>query len=219
MFGLFRKKQARLLRESDCVYASRERADHALVEAALELCAQSTPVIVASFFRGSLARIQAALAREALEPRWVEPPTLPSLPLPRTSKQPLLLGVASMSVDHGLSSWLLRAEVPFRVLFVEHYPTFEAERNVLEVLEECSAREPLCVRFHVGLDEPFMSVFGGSRISSLMESMGMTPGEKIEHPMVDKSIINAQKKLGRRVPSPQPADTDREWFALNVSSS
>ena len=73
MFGLFRKKHARLIRESDCVYASRELADQVLVESAAQLSAQGTPVIVASFFRGSLARIQAALERSGLRPRWVEP--------------------------------------------------------------------------------------------------------------------------------------------------
>ncbi len=215
MFGLFRKKP-RLLRESDRVFVSRQLADEALLRDVIELCDQGAPPIVASFFRGSLERMNAALQRAGRKARVIDARSLPPLPLATPSPEPLLMAVASLGVDFALSSWLVRAELPFRMLFVEHYPTFEAERSVLEVLEECSAKHPLTVRFHVGLDEPLMQVFGGAKVVSLMESMGMAPGETIEHPMVDRSIVNAQKKLGKRVPAPQPAETDMAWFELNL---
>ncbi len=215
MFGLFRKK-ARLVREPDRVFVSRHTADDALLGDAVGLCDQGAPVIVASFFGGSLGRIGAALERAGRKARSVEARALPPLPLAAASPVPLLTNVASLGVDFALSSWLLRAEQPFRVLFVEHYPSFEAERHVLDVLEECSAKQALTVRFHVGLDEPLMQVFGGARVAQLMESMGMAPGEAIEHPLVDRAIVNAQKKLDKRVPAPQPADTDLAWFELNL---
>ncbi|MDI6641876.1 MAG: preprotein translocase subunit SecA [Elusimicrobiota bacterium] len=55
--------------------------------------------------------------------------------------------------------------------------------------------DPGSSRFFVALDDELMRLFGGERMSNIMERFGMKEGENIEHPWVTKAIENAQKKV------------------------
>ena len=50
-------------------------------------------------------------------------------------------------------------------------------------------------RFYLSLEDDLLRVFGGERISSIMERLGMEEGEPIEHRMISKAIENAQRKV------------------------
>ncbi len=50
-------------------------------------------------------------------------------------------------------------------------------------------------RFYLSLDDSLLRIFGGDRISGIIQKLGMKPGESIEHSMLSKSIENAQKKV------------------------
>ena len=49
--------------------------------------------------------------------------------------------------------------------------------------------------FYLSLEDDLMRIFGGERIQGLMTRMGMQDGEVIEHPWVNHSIENAQKRV------------------------
>ncbi|MBJ80595.1 MAG: preprotein translocase subunit SecA [Myxococcales bacterium] len=49
--------------------------------------------------------------------------------------------------------------------------------------------------FYLSLEDDLMRIFGGERIQNLMTRMGMQEGEVIEHPWVNRSIENAQKRV------------------------
>ena len=53
-------------------------------------------------------------------------------------------------------------------------------------------------RFFLSLEDDLMRMFGGDRVKSLMDRMGMPDGEPIEHPWVTKSIVDAQSKVEAR---------------------
>ena len=55
--------------------------------------------------------------------------------------------------------------------------------------------DPGASRFYLSLDDDLMRIFGGERVTNLMEKMGMEEDVPIEHPWVTKSIENAQKKV------------------------
>ena len=55
--------------------------------------------------------------------------------------------------------------------------------------------DPGSSRFYLSLDDSLMRIFGSERIASLMSKLGMNEGEAIEHPWVNKSIENAQRKV------------------------
>ena len=53
-------------------------------------------------------------------------------------------------------------------------------------------------RFFISLDDDLMRLFGGENIKGLMSKMGMSAGEPIYHPWLNKSIEKAQKKVEER---------------------
>jgi preprotein translocase subunit SecA len=48
------------------------------------------------------------------------------------------------------------------------------------------------------MDDELMRLFGGDKMKSIMARIGMTGGEPIFHPMLNRSIENAQKKVEER---------------------
>jgi hypothetical protein len=208
MFGLWGKRRApRSIDEPDEVYSARGIADEALVRAAR---GAALPVVVASFYPRSLERIAAALTAAGVS-------TYPlGAPPPGASPQAVLLNASRVGTERRLDVWIAATPGPVQFLFVEHFPLLGTERTALDLIEELSAEHAHRVRFFVGLDEPLMSAFGGERLVAILGSLGLAKDERITHPLVDRAIVNAQKKLERRIQSPSPADSDTEWFALNA---
>lgn len=98
------------------------------------------------------------------------------------------------------------------LVFLEHYPLREKEEEVIENLN------PKQVYVFSSLDEPLFNQFGGGKMVELMKSLGMKEDEMIEHPMISKSIVNAQHKLAQKVTIENSANSAKEWFERNVSS-
>ncbi|MDR1443869.1 MAG: preprotein translocase subunit SecA [Treponema sp.] len=53
-------------------------------------------------------------------------------------------------------------------------------------------------KFFISMDDELMRLFGGERIKGLMARIGMEGGEPIYHPLLNRSIENAQKKVEER---------------------
>ena len=53
-------------------------------------------------------------------------------------------------------------------------------------------------KFFISMDDELMRLFGGERMKNIMSRIGMTGGDAIYHPMLNKSIENAQKKVEER---------------------
>ncbi len=59
--------------------------------------------------------------------------------------------------------------------------------------------DPGSSRFFLSLEDDLMRLFGSDRITSIMSSLGsMEEGERIEHPLITRSIERAQKKVEER---------------------
>ena len=52
--------------------------------------------------------------------------------------------------------------------------------------------------FFLSLDDDLMRLFGGENLKGLMGRIGMKPGEPIYHPLLNRTIENAQKKVEER---------------------
>ncbi len=55
--------------------------------------------------------------------------------------------------------------------------------------------DPGSSRFYLSLEDDLLRLFGGERLSSMMQKLGMQEGEPIEHKWVSKAIENAQRKV------------------------
>ncbi len=58
--------------------------------------------------------------------------------------------------------------------------------------------DPGSSKFFISLEDDLMRIFGSDRISTLMQKMGMEEGEEIQHPMVNRAIETAQKRVEDR---------------------
>jgi len=55
--------------------------------------------------------------------------------------------------------------------------------------------DPGTSRFYLSLEDDLLRIFGGERITGIMEKLGMREGEPIEHSMISRAIENAQSKV------------------------
>ncbi len=55
--------------------------------------------------------------------------------------------------------------------------------------------DPGSSRFYLSLKDNLMRIFASEWVSSMMQRLGMLPGEPIEHPLVNKAILRAQRKV------------------------
>ncbi|HEX8010302.1 MAG TPA: preprotein translocase subunit SecA [Casimicrobiaceae bacterium] len=58
--------------------------------------------------------------------------------------------------------------------------------------------DPGSSRFHLSLEDPLLRIFGGERLSAIMQRLKMPEGEPIEHPIVNRSIAKAQTRVESR---------------------
>jgi preprotein translocase subunit SecA len=58
--------------------------------------------------------------------------------------------------------------------------------------------DPGSTRFYLSLEDDLMRLFGSDNIASIMEKLGMEEDEPIEHPLISRSIEQAQKKVEGR---------------------
>ncbi|CAB1065668.1 Protein translocase subunit SecA [Olavius sp. associated proteobacterium Delta 1] len=55
--------------------------------------------------------------------------------------------------------------------------------------------DPGSSRFFLALEDDLLRIFGGERITGIMEKLGMEEGEPIEHNMISRAIESAQSKV------------------------
>jgi len=55
--------------------------------------------------------------------------------------------------------------------------------------------DPGSSRFYLSLEDDLLRIFGGERISQMMDRLGMEEDEEITHPWLSRAIENAQKKV------------------------
>ena len=55
--------------------------------------------------------------------------------------------------------------------------------------------DPGSSRFYLALEDDLLRIFGGQRITGIMDKLGMEEGEPIEHNLISRAIENAQSKV------------------------
>ncbi|MGI5858074.1 MAG: preprotein translocase subunit SecA [Tepidanaerobacteraceae bacterium] len=58
--------------------------------------------------------------------------------------------------------------------------------------------DPGSSRFYISLEDDLMRLFGADNIKGIMDRLGLEEDQPIEHPLITKSIENAQKKVEAR---------------------
>ncbi len=72
----------------------------------------------------------------------------------------------------------------------------EARRIDRQLRGRCARQgDPGSSRFYVSLEDDLMRLFASGRIASIMEKLGMKEGEELQHPLLNRSIETAQRRV------------------------
>lgn len=72
----------------------------------------------------------------------------------------------------------------------------EARRIDRQLRGRCARQgDPGSSRFYVALEDDLMRLFGSGRIANIMEKVGMEEGQDLQHPLLNRSIETAQKRV------------------------
>jgi len=97
--------------------------------------------------------------------------------------------------------WLIQSEEVKQAggLFVLGTERHES-RRIDNQLRGRSGRQgdPGYSRFYISLEDDLMRLFGGDKFRSTMSRLGMAGGEPLYHPLINKSLERAQKKVEER---------------------
>jgi hypothetical protein len=96
------------------------------------------------------------------------------------------------------------------IILIEHYPMKNKEQQLIEQL---GLKE---VIFLTALDEPLLKYFGGEKLISMMQKMGMKEDDPIEHKLITQSVANAQEKIEAKVSIEQSTKSQAEWMKRNL---
>lgn len=100
-----------------------------------------------------------------------------------------------------------------KVISMEVHPLLSHTK----LLEQKFTDSQMEIEFHLGFDEAALAVFSMERMTNLMERLGMSENEPIEHSMVSKSIENGLEKLEKKLGADhQDVRTSQEdWMMAN----
>jgi preprotein translocase subunit SecA len=72
----------------------------------------------------------------------------------------------------------------------------EARRIDRQLRGRCARQgDPGSSQFFVSLEDDLMRLFGSERIAKIMDKIGMKEGEELQHPLLNRSIETAQKRV------------------------
>jgi len=98
-----------------------------------------------------------------------------------------------------------------------HYPLVDNENKIIGKIGGGESRNP--VLFCLSLEDPLMKSFGSDNIIPLLEKLGLDENESLDHPMIQKAIERARKKISSGVTSEIRTQNESEWFSKNVRKS
>lgn len=81
-------------------------------------------------------------------------------------------------------------------LYVIASERHDSRRIDRQLRGRCSRQgDPGCSKFYISLEDNLMRLFGSDRISSIMSRLGLADGEELQHPLLNRSIETAQKRV------------------------
>lgn len=166
--------------------------DRAAADRAIVRAAQAGPLVVLSYFDDTRDRVRRALDASGLP--------------------------ASATLINSRVDELSVVPPAAAVIVAERHPVTGFNRALAERLASLAPNVTPTV--FSSLDDPLMRRFGGDRLQALMQQLGLSPDEHVEHPMLTRALANASKSLEQRLGPTLSrlvaADSMEEWLAKNL---
>ncbi len=182
---------------SDQIYRTEKEKFQAVLEEVKELHAQGRPVLVGTVSIEKSERLSGLLTRNGvphnvLNAKHHEQEAQIIAEAGHPGRVTIATNMAGRGVDIKLGEGVV-GQGGLHIIGTERHES----RRVDNQLRGRAGRQgdPGSSRFYLSLEDDLLRIFGSDRISPIMEKLGMEEGEPIEHPLINRAIENAQKKV------------------------
>ena len=182
---------------SDQIYRTEKEKFQAVLEEVKELHAQGRPALVGTVSIEKSERLSGLLTRHGvphnvLNAKHHEQEAQIIAEAGQAGKVTIATNLAGRGVDIKLGEGVV-GQGGLHIIGTERHES----RRVDNQLRGRAGRQgdPGSSRFYLSLEDDLLRIFGSDRISPIMEKLGMEEGEPIEHPLINRAVENAQKKV------------------------
>jgi len=182
---------------ADVIYRNEAEKFKAVVEEIKELHAQGQPVLVGTISIEKSERLSRAMAREGVKHSVLNAKNhaLEAEIVSQAGQKgsvTISTNMAGRGTDIVLGEGVIERG-GLHILGTERHES----RRIDNQLRGRSGRQgdPGSSRFYLSLEDDLLRIFGSDRIAGLMDKMGMSEGEPIEHQLISKAIENAQRRV------------------------
>lgn len=175
-----------------------------------EVCRSGHSVLLLSHFESALASLARLLHAKGIDH---ERSRVNLSELPRTGPGKAWLDHARAFQVFGQVPNALET-APIEIIVSEHHPMYSRDQDLLDTAAGliCDAT----LTFYFSLDDPLMKYFGSDSVKALFERLGIDKSECISHPLVNRSIRQAQEKIEKKVGKDLAAQSAEDWFKYNL---
>ncbi len=180
-----------------------------IYEDALKAQENKTTVLAVFYFEETLERFRKKLDEKNIQYQILETSgDISNLNFSETEK----LNIFSFDAFIGLKAYkqIQEAIQRIEVLFLEHYPLQDKDREALALVKILSVVN-CSVTFYVSLEEPLMTIFGSDKIKVLLGKLGCSDAP-IVHPMIRAAISQAQGKIKEKATGDGKTRSSEAWF-------
>ncbi len=182
---------------NDSVYKTRREKFEAVVKEIRELHGQGRPILVGTISVETSEMLSRMLKREGivhsvLNAKYHEQ----EAEIVTRAGQKGSVTIATNMAGRGTDIKLGEGVPDVGGLHVLGTERHESRRIDRQLRGRCSRQgDPGSSHFFISLEDDLMRLFGSDRITRIMERMGLEEGQELEHPLLNRSIEQAQKRV------------------------
>jgi preprotein translocase subunit SecA len=182
---------------ADVIYRNEAEKFKAVVEEIKELHVKGQPVLVGTISIEKSERLSRAIAREGVKHSVLNAKNHAlEAEIVSQAGQKGVVTISTNMAGRGTDIVLGEGVTALGGLHILGTERHES-RRIDNQLRGRSGRQgdPGSSRFYLSLEDDLLRIFGSDRIAGLMDKMGMSEGEPIEHQLISKAIENAQRRV------------------------
>jgi preprotein translocase subunit SecA len=183
--------------KNDSVYKTRREKFSAVVGEIKELHAQGRPILVGTVSVETSEMLSKMLKREGLVHSVLNAKAhQQEAEIVSRAGQRGSITIATNMAGRGTDIKLGQGVTEVNGLHVLGTERHESRRIDRQLRGRCSRQgDPGSSHFFISLEDDLMRLFGSDRIVKLMEKMGLEEGQELTHPLLNRSIQQAQKRV------------------------
>src|SRR5690348_2755841 len=182
---------------NDRIYKTRREKYNAVIKEIREAHARSQPVLVGTVSVEASQLLSRMLKREKIPHNVLNAKFhMQEAEIVARAGQPGTVTISTNMAGRGTDIKLGPGVKEIGGLHVVGTERHEARRIDRQLRGRCARQgDPGGSKFYVSLEDDLMRLFGSGRIASVMERMGLEEGQELQHPLLNRSIETAQKRV------------------------